>query len=138
VLIELIAEMIVDIFGLDRSRSIPIDQNLTTLGMDSLLAIQLSNRLKTSFATAIPSTLTFQYPTIEAIAEYLMEHLTQTDEQSQPGEAQQLLKAVNAGAGLGQQIDSHQAQTILANLDQLSNRAIETLLDEIESDSSSA
>ncbi len=48
VLVELVSEIVLDVFGLDRNRSIPPDQNLTTIGMDSLLAIQLSNRLKTS------------------------------------------------------------------------------------------
>ena len=134
VLIELVGEMVLEIFGLDRLRSIPPDQNLATLGMDSLLAIQLSNRLKTSFAAAVPPTLTFQYPTIEAIADYLLGVLSTADEGTPPsGTAAPVDVAEEPAVDLDQQLDPQQAQTILANLDQLSDRDVETLLSSMKS-----
>jgi len=124
VLIELVGEMVLDVFGLDRQRSIPPDQNLTMLGMDSLLAIQLSNRLKTSFAAAVPSTLTFQYPTIEAIADYLLTTLSTAVEAQSP--------AADLPVEDGKPLDSHRAEKLLANIDQLSDSDIEALLGAME------
>jgi acyl carrier protein len=41
------------------------------LGMDSLMAVELKNRLQTSLHHALPTTLAFDYPSVEALGEYL-------------------------------------------------------------------
>ncbi|MFC1975070.1 beta-ketoacyl reductase, partial [Chloroflexota bacterium] len=46
-------------------------QGLFEMGMDSLMAVELKSSLEASLKHALPSTLTFDYPTIEALAEYL-------------------------------------------------------------------
>jgi len=103
-----------------------------------LLAIQISNRLKTSFAMAVPSSLTFQHPTIEAIADYLLAN--SSDDSREPTAAHSPLSAENSKAqlGQGQELDAHQAQVILADLDRLSNSDVEALLGAIELNPSSA
>ena len=47
------------------------DEHLVRLGMDSLSAIQLRNRLQSTLDCQLPTTLCFQHPSISAIAEYL-------------------------------------------------------------------
>jgi len=39
--------------------------------MDSLLSLELRNRLQGSLARSLPTTLTFNYPTIETLLEFL-------------------------------------------------------------------
>jgi acyl carrier protein len=46
-------------------------QGLTDIGMDSLMAVELSNRLQAGVEQSLPSTLAFEQPTIEALTIYL-------------------------------------------------------------------
>jgi len=45
------------------------------MGMDSLMSLEFRNRLQISVGKSLPSTLTFEYPNIEAIAEYLLQEV---------------------------------------------------------------
>ncbi|VAW80206.1 Polyketide synthase modules and related proteins [hydrothermal vent metagenome] len=66
--------------------SIGLRERMFDLGMDSLMAVELSNRLKKDLGTDMPSTLIFDYPTVEALAGYLAEEvlgLGQTQDKDQ-------------------------------------------------------
>jgi acyl carrier protein len=61
------------VLGLDPARRIPPDQGFFDLGMDSLLAMELRNRLQASCAAPLPSTLGLDYPSVAALVRYLSE-----------------------------------------------------------------
>jgi hypothetical protein len=42
------------------------------MGMDSLMAVELRNRLKTAIGVSLPTTMAFEYPTIESLADFLI------------------------------------------------------------------
>ncbi len=46
-------------------------QPLMEAGLDSLGAVELRNNLEQAFHVGLPATLTFDYPTITALADYL-------------------------------------------------------------------
>jgi microcystin synthetase protein McyG len=60
------------ILGFDPSREIELERGLFDLGMDSLMAVELKGRLERSLAVPLPSTLTFNYPTIETLVDFLL------------------------------------------------------------------
>jgi acyl carrier protein len=60
------------VLGFDLSREIELEQGLFDMGMDSLMAVELKGRLERSLGLPLPSTLTFNYPTINALANYLL------------------------------------------------------------------
>ncbi len=72
-------------------QKIGMRQPLFDLGLDSLMAVELKNRLESSLETTFSSTLLFDYPTLEALVEYLVNNdiipidfssdLEQTDKQ---------------------------------------------------------
>jgi acyl transferase domain-containing protein/SAM-dependent methyltransferase len=65
-------------------------ERLTDLGLDSLMAVQLRNRLSRglSFAKPLPATLMFDYPTIEKLAARLLSMLVERGErETVPGPA---------------------------------------------------
>jgi aryl carrier-like protein len=47
------------------------------MGMDSLMAVELKNRLDTQLGTTVSSTVIFEHPTIAALAKYLAEEVPQ-------------------------------------------------------------
>jgi acyl transferase domain-containing protein/acyl carrier protein len=49
------------------------DAGLFELGMDSLMSVELKRRLERGFGAALPSTLTFNYPNIRALARFLQQ-----------------------------------------------------------------
>ena len=94
--------------GLVRPEDLSANQGLTELGMDSLMAVEISNRLKKSLNCKLPSTLAFEYPTLEAIAEYLAievldmgETVVETDKMT-PGDSQTPDAAETADAPLSE------------------------------------
>jgi acyl carrier protein len=60
------------ILGFDLAREIELERGLFDLGMDSLMAVELKGRLERTLAVPLPSTLTFNYPTIEALVDFLL------------------------------------------------------------------
>jgi acyl transferase domain-containing protein/acyl carrier protein len=62
---------------------IGMDQGFFELGMDSLTSVELRNFLQTALGSQIPLTLTFDYPTIERLAQHLLT-LVFTDRKPEP------------------------------------------------------
>ena len=61
--------------GMQPAESVDIDQGLFEMGMDSLMSVELKGRLEAAVGRNLPSTLTFNYPNIAALAQYLMDNV---------------------------------------------------------------
>ncbi|NEQ10767.1 MAG: SDR family NAD(P)-dependent oxidoreductase, partial [Moorea sp. SIO4E2] len=66
-----IRSLIAKTLGWTDTQKIGMRQPLFDLGLDSLMAVELKNRLESSLETSLSSTLLFDYPTVEALVEYL-------------------------------------------------------------------
>ena len=65
------------VLAIDPAVSIEPDRGLTELGMDSLMAVDLSNRLRQELAVVLPRTLAFEHPSIDAITNHLLRDVLQ-------------------------------------------------------------
>jgi acyl carrier protein len=62
------------VLGHNSSTGIDADQAFQDLGFDSLSAVELRNRLKSTTGLDLRPTFIFDYPTPDAVAEYIYEN----------------------------------------------------------------
>ena len=64
--------LLAQVLGLGSSQLPDLRQGFFDIGMDSLTAMELKNRLEHDLGTSLPSTLAFDYTTIQTLADYLL------------------------------------------------------------------
>ena len=70
-LLKLLEIAVNQVIGASETESIGLRKPLFDLGLDSLTAVELKNRIETNLQCALNTTLLFDYPTLEALCEYL-------------------------------------------------------------------
>ncbi|MFN6486362.1 MULTISPECIES: SDR family NAD(P)-dependent oxidoreductase [unclassified Nostoc] len=101
-LIEHISSQVAKVLGRNLSNR-DIEQGFFELGMDSLTAVELRNRLQNSLKCSVPANLAFDYPTVTKLANYLALQIFPLDgneefasSQSQDSEQFQLVNLENS------------------------------------------
>ncbi|MFL9817595.1 SDR family NAD(P)-dependent oxidoreductase [Tolypothrix campylonemoides VB511288_2] len=67
------------VLGLPPSELPDPKQNFFDMGMDSLIAVELKNQLQNHLGQFLPSTLAFNYPNINSLAQYLSQDVLSLD-----------------------------------------------------------
>ncbi|BAZ48615.1 short-chain dehydrogenase/reductase SDR [Nostoc sp. NIES-4103] len=73
ILLSYVKAIVAEILGIRVSEFTHLGQGFFDLGMDSLMAMELHNRLANSLRCSLPSMVTFKYPTVESLVHYLQE-----------------------------------------------------------------
>ncbi|MGW2036360.1 SDR family NAD(P)-dependent oxidoreductase, partial [Streptomyces sp. NPDC001811] len=74
-LVETVCGHVADVLGHGSGSAVDPQRSLGDLGVDSLAALELRNRLGADTGLRLSTTLTFDYPTSEALARHLYEEL---------------------------------------------------------------
>jgi acyl carrier protein len=124
-----VGEQVVKVLGLSSSQMPGPNQGLIEIGMDSLMAVELSNRFRTNFHQSFSSTLAFEHTTIQALANYLNEAVL-----DQIAGENRALDETNSDARNGGEDDAAQ---LLSQLDDLSDEQVDALLRQMQTDQES-
>jgi acyl carrier protein len=81
---ESIGQAAAIVLGRDASRLIDPHQPLQELGLDSLMAVELRNRLGNLAGRTLPASLLFDFPTIERLADLLAPEFAIGDADREP------------------------------------------------------
>jgi acyl carrier protein len=60
------------VLGADGGAVLDVNQGLFEMGMDSLMSVELKSRLEAAVGRSLPSTLTFNHPSVAALSDYLI------------------------------------------------------------------
>ncbi|HHP7229502.1 MAG TPA: SDR family NAD(P)-dependent oxidoreductase, partial [Xenococcaceae cyanobacterium] len=74
-LVHQVVTEVAEVLGINNIDAISLDIGFTDLGLDSLSSVELRNRLQTTLHCNLPSTLTYEFPTITSLVEYLVKKL---------------------------------------------------------------
>ena len=72
-----IAAEVATVLGLGANEPVPLDTGFFELGLDSLTAVELRNRLQVSLRTVLAPTLIFNYPTLAAMIGHFADDVLQ-------------------------------------------------------------
>src|SRR5205814_851902 len=79
VVVEYVREQALKVLGLNPTHALGAHDGLTNFGLDSLLAIELRNRLQAGVGRPLRATLAFDYPTVDAIVRHLLRDVLGVD-----------------------------------------------------------
>jgi acyl transferase domain-containing protein/acyl carrier protein len=68
---QTLQQQVAEVLRWDRPEAVPLEVGFFELGMDSLMALDLRDRLNTLLGVNLPATLSFDFPNIERLSRYL-------------------------------------------------------------------
>jgi acyl transferase domain-containing protein/NADPH:quinone reductase-like Zn-dependent oxidoreductase/SAM-dependent methyltransferase/acyl carrier protein len=109
-----IRDQAIKVLGMSPSFKLDPNQGLATFGMDSLMTIELKNRLQASIGKTLSSTVVFDHPTVAALAEYVEQNVLREAEDSKEAADEEKLHDQNAGLIELTELSEEEAEVILA------------------------
>ncbi|MBF0100076.1 MAG: SDR family NAD(P)-dependent oxidoreductase [Desulfobacterales bacterium] len=74
-ILEMVRSLVASVLNIKSSHQIKVRQRLFDAGMDSLMAVELRNHLSIKLEKSLSATLVFDYPTVEALTDYLVSEM---------------------------------------------------------------
>jgi NAD(P)-dependent dehydrogenase (short-subunit alcohol dehydrogenase family)/acyl carrier protein len=116
ILVEFVRNEAAAVLGVEDRESLALDAGLFEMGMDSLMSVELRKRLERGAGRRLPSTLTFNYPNIAALAAFLQRELVVSAELAAAPTALEVKRAPAPAVVVTDDLDSLSEQQLEARL----------------------
>ncbi len=115
ILLEFVRETVIQVLRLDPSQPADRRHRLMDLGFDSLMAVELRDRLATGLGLTrrLPATLVFDHPSIEAIASHLAEEVLGRAPAPNAGPQPEAAEALSRSAAELARLSEEEAEALL-------------------------
>ncbi|MBQ1002248.1 SDR family NAD(P)-dependent oxidoreductase [Streptomyces sp. RK23] len=74
-LVTIVRSQVAAVLGHERPEAVDVNRGFMDAGIDSLMALELRNRLGDLLGRRLPTTLIFDYPSVSAVVGYILEEL---------------------------------------------------------------
>jgi acyl carrier protein len=120
-ILSFVSAEVAAVLGLADGEPVPFDTGLFELGMDSLMSVELRRRLERGAGQALPSTLTFNYPTVSALTVFIDGQLRASTSATAPAPSPIAAAPIvtSADQGLDNLSDDELEARLLARLEQM-------------------
>ncbi len=113
-LVAHVRSQVTKVLNLSASQTIDVQQGFFQLGMDSLMSVELRNRLQKSLACSLPPTIAFDNPNVETLVDYLIQEVLTLEFYSESDVQPQQLLEVDNKAELFAELSQDELATLLA------------------------
>jgi acyl carrier protein len=128
--IAMVREDAAHVLGVRSPGDLAMGQPFRELGVDSLMAVELRNRLAERFGVKLPATLVFDYPTLQQLSTWLLDQLFPSNGDRRLSDGQFI--ALVARAVAVSSVAQLDELGLLHGLNQLAKRSGRTNGDEVE------
>ena len=112
------------VLGINHPESISLETGFFDLGMDSLTAVELRNKLQTGLDCSLPSSLAFDYPNIQSLTDYLEKTIIlPSDDTVSESETPKVILDKDS-------LDLESSESLFNEINQLSENEIDMAVDE--------
>ncbi|WP_276575477.1 SDR family NAD(P)-dependent oxidoreductase, partial [Bradyrhizobium monzae] len=103
--LSLVRDLVAVVLGINEPQSLATEVGFAELGLDSLMAVEVRNRLAKQTGLSVPATLAFDHPNLKAVSEWVLDALELADGSRKPetptvvryGEASGALAIIGVG-----------------------------------------
>jgi acyl transferase domain-containing protein/NADPH:quinone reductase-like Zn-dependent oxidoreductase/SAM-dependent methyltransferase/acyl carrier protein len=101
VLARRVRDRVRSVLGMDADTDLDPERPLGELGLDSLLAVELKNVLGADVDMRLPATLLFDYPTLAALTDHLLDLLSPTEDPGRADRSSAVAEGADASEAVG-------------------------------------
>ncbi|MDN3279510.1 type I polyketide synthase, partial [Frankia sp. RB7] len=80
----LVRDLVAMVLGINEPQTLASEVGFAELGLDSLMAVEVRNRLAKQTGLSVPATLAFDHPNLKAVSEWVLEALELSDSARKP------------------------------------------------------
>ncbi|MBV7331275.1 DUF1702 family protein [Chloroflexi bacterium TSY] len=130
---DFLRTQLAQVLGFASAEKISLRQRLVDLGLDSLMVVELQNRLENGLGVELTAALIFEYPTVEALLDYLIDQMVQKLDNASQDAGVTWSEMETIEGGDTENILDGKAEQLLSKLDTFSNEELLAILaDELQ------